>query len=717
MGSAVGQAGMAEGNQSNTPRQGKDLVLATLFGRFQLRASDGSEVVISNRRARALLAMLCLAKGETIDRDFLSKLLWAGRFEAHAKASLRQCLLELGKLLVACGKDVLDVSRTSVALRRDSILTDLDALEDALARADFTIATARLVAIGTKPILDQMEFGDGFGRWLGRYSADAEKRLCRAVEQALGELEQTGDSSTQARLLSAWSLRNHEVPATTVSGKASARTRIAVLPFHSVGVGGEQDYFTDGIVDELITTLGQVPQLLVAGRTSSFHFRGSELPSSLIAAELDVSHLIEGSVQRQGDRVRIHAHLISGETGFELWGARFDGTLDDVFAFQEQVAQAVTAAIGSALGIAMRPPQVPGMTHSAEAYDLYLQGRALSFKLFGGGVLDTAVALLEQAVAIDPAFAEAWLLLGEVHQLIGIYTACLDRPAESARMAASVAKALSLKPGLGQAYVLLGLHELTVGNFVGALDLAFKGYHLEPSNPAVAMRLGSYLLFCGRTTEGMRYIDEAIAQDPIDGRKFMLRCSGHLNLGNVATAIADGQRAVDLGFPSMWLAVAHAAAGQHDLAVEQYQQTRLLVNKSIFPPAGTAPMTPEVMDAYWQVAAKGVCSGKAEDREAYCRTLDYLHLTMHDNADMAIALPAVFMGYSEMFFKTIGQAVSLGNLGCLISLWANIEPIRQIWQHPEFIPFAQRIGMAAAWDKYGWPDLLPPPSNRSATFV
>ena len=417
-------------------------------------------------------------------------------------------------------------------------------------------------------------------------------------------------------------------------------------------------------------------------------------------------------MQRQGNRVRIHTHLVSGETGFELWGARFDGTLDDLFAFQEQVAQAITAAIGTALGVAMRPPQVPGMTHSAEAYDLYLQGRALSFKLFGNGVLDTAVALLEQAIVIDPEFAEAWLLLGEVHQLIGIYTACLDRPAESARMAASVARALALKPGLGQAYALLGLHEMTQGNFVGAIDLAFKGYHLEPANPQVAMRLGSYLLFCGRTTEGMRYIEEAIAQDPVDGRKFMLRCSGHLNLGDLPAAISDGQRAVDLGFPSIWLAVANATGGQHELAVEHYQQTRLLLNKTIFPPAGTAPMTPEVMDAYWLVAAKGVCSGKAEDRAAYCRTLDYLHLTMHDKGDMAIALPAVLMGYADMVFKVIGQTVSLGNMDCLISIWADIEPIRQIWQHPEFIAFAERVGMAAAWDKYGWPNLLPPPTNR-----
>jgi TolB-like protein/DNA-binding winged helix-turn-helix (wHTH) protein len=687
---------------------------ASLFGRFQLWSADGSEIVISNNRARALLAMLCLAKREAIDRDFLSKMLWHGRFEAHAKASLRQCLLEFGKLLRSRGTDILDVSRTTVSLHSGSIVTDLDRFEEAVKRADYSTATARLSAIGSKPILDQIDFGDAFNRWLSRYSADAERRLRDAVEGGLAALEQVGNGSARAQLSEAWSARNPTASAFFAPSKPSAANRIAVLPFQSIGATEGPDYFADGIVDELITTLGQVPQLLVAGRTSSFFFRGSALPPAQVAAKLGVLHLIEGSVQRQGDRVRIHAHLVSGETGFELWGAHFDGTLNDVFAFQERVAQAITAAIGNALGIAMRQPLVPGMTHSPEAYDLYLQGRSLSFKLFGNGVLDTAVALLEQAVAVDPDFAEAWLLLGEVHQLIGIYTACLDRPAESARMAASVARTLSIKPGLGQAYVLLGLHELTVGNFVGALDLAFKGYHLEPTNPAVAMRLGSYLLFCGRTTEGLRYIEEAIAQDPIDGRKYMLRCSGQLNRGDIAAAIADGQRAVDLGFPSMWLALANAAAGQRELAIDQYQQTRLLLNKTIFPPTGTMPMTPEVMDAYWLIAAKGVCSGKGEDREIYCCTLDYLHLTMHDSTDIAIALPAVFMGYADMFFKSIGQAVSLGNMGCLISLWADIEPIRQIWQHPEFIPFAQRIGMAAAWDKYGWPDLLPPPINLSA---
>jgi tetratricopeptide (TPR) repeat protein len=261
------------------------------------------------------------------------------------------------------------------------------------------------------------------------------------------------------------------------------------------------------------------------------------------------------------------------------------------------------------------------------------------------------------------------------------------------------------------------LHEFTRNNLVGSLDLAFKGYEVEPNNPAVTVRIGGLLLFCGLTRQGLHYLDMAIDQDPVDGRHYMVRSAGQLNLGKIDAAIADAQRCVDLGFPSIWLGVAHAAAGNHDVAVDFYQQTRLMINNSIPPPAGIAPMSPEVMDAYWLVAAKGVCSGVPEDRETYCRTLDFLHATMAEKEHLAITAPAVFMGYADLLFKTIGSRITLSNLACLMSIWADIDPIRQIWQHPEFIPFAQRIGMAAAWDKYGWPDLLPPPDNLPSGAV
>lgn len=641
---------------------------ATLMDAMRLYGSDGREILISNKRARAILAMLCLSGGEPIERDTLRKLLWPGRYPAQGKASLRQCLLDLGKLLAPLGPDVLVITRNCVALRAGAI------------EADLAGATAL-----ERPILTDLDLGEPFAQWV------AARRL------EIARSRPPGEAPTHAPLASV---------------RQPQRRGVAILPFRSASAAGDHEYFADGMADELITALSGVPGLQVAGRTSSFHFRASTLVPAQIAAQLGVSHLVEGSVQRQGEKVRIHAHLIDGTSGFELWGSRFDGVLDDIFELQEAVARGVTEALAGALGIALQPPVVGNLTHSKEAYDLYLQGRTLNARLFGDGVLTRAAELLEQALAIDPDFAEAWVLLGDVHQRMGIYLAGCDPGEASMRMASCVRRALAIKPELGHAYGLLALHEFTRNNIVGSLDLAFRGFEVEPNNPAVAVRIGGLLLFCGLTRRGMEFLDRAIDRDPADGRNYMVRSAGQLNLGRIDAAVADAQRCVDLGFPSVWLGVALAAAGEHERAVEAYQQTRYAIATSIPPPSGTGPMPPAMIDAYWQVAAKGVCSGNPEHRETYCRTLDFLHLSMQDKQHQAITLPAVFMGYAEMLFKTIGARITLQNLACLMSIWTEIDPMCRIWQHPEFIPFAQRIGMADAWEKYGWPDLLPMPSNR-----
>jgi TolB-like protein len=642
---------------------------ARLVGTFRLHQSDGSEIVISSRRARALLAILCLAFGEPVERDMLRKVLWPGRYPAQAKASLRQCLLDLGKLLAPLGTDVLVITRSTVALRAEAVMIDL---QD--------------VTASERPILTELDLGEPFAQWV-----------------AARQLE-----IVRSRMPSAT-----PPPEPLAAIRSASRGSVAILPFSSASASGDHEYFADGMVDELITALAAVPNLQVAGRTSSFLYRGSELPAPAIAAALRVSHMVEGSVQRQGEAVRIHAHLIDGASGFELWSSRFDGVLDNIFGLQEAVARGVTDALAGALGIALQPPVVGNLTQSKQAYDLYLQSRTLNARLFGDGVMTRAVELLEQAVAFDPEFAEAWVLLGDVHQRMGIYMAGCDPREASTKMAACVRKAMAIKPGLGHAYGLLALHEFTCNNIVGALDLAFKGYEVEPNNPVVLVRIGGLLLFCGLTQQGMAFLDEAIDRDPADGRNYMVRSAGQLNLGRIDAAVADAQRCVDLGFPSVFLGVALAAAGEHERAVEAYKQTRHAIANSIPPPTGTGPMPPAMIDAYWDVAAKGVCSGKPEDREAYCRTLDFLHLSMHDKEHQAITLPAVFMGYADMLFKTIGTRITLQNLACLMSIWTEIDPTCRIWQHLEFIPFAQSIGMADAWDKYGWPDLLPMPTNRA----
>ena len=282
------------------------------------------------------------------------------------------------------------------------------------------------------------------------------------------------------------------VVVTPVPGTAQRSARVAVLPFAAIGHDEPTDYFADGMADQLITTLGQVPQLAVAGRTSSFHFRNSDLDIRDIAAALRVGHLVEGSVQRQGKQVRISVRLIEGDSGFEQWAHRYDGSLDDIFALQESIAQAVTVALSTALDLDLDPPQVRGGTRNRKAYDLYLQGKALMARLFGDDVLRTAISLLEQAVEIDPQFAEAWATLGEAHQLVAVYTACLDRAAASACMAECARQAIAIMPEMGHPHSLLGIHAWTQNDIVGALDLAFKAHSLEPDNPAVVMRLGSF---------------------------------------------------------------------------------------------------------------------------------------------------------------------------------------------------------------------------------
>ncbi len=189
--------------------------------------------------------------------------------------------------------------------------------------------------------------------------------------------------------------------------------------------------------------------------------------------------------------------------------------------------------------------------------------------------------------------------------------------------------------------------------------------------------------------------------------------AAHFGRGELDDALKAAQRVVDLGWPSTYLALTSAALGNNDLAIEQYQLSKRLVNSVILPPVGSGTISDEAMDAYWLIGAKGICGGLEADRQSYGQVLKMMYATLHDKADMAICSPAIFTGNSEMVFKTFGHHLTPANITGLLVLWADIDPIRRVWQHPEFIPFAQRIGMAAAWDKYGWPDLLPPPSNRA----
>lgn len=699
---------MATNVDSHVGEQVALIARASLFGPFVLTDQGGAHITLSNRRARAVLAMLCLEPDQPVTREQLTRLLWPGRFEAQAKASLRQCLLELGKALEPLEQPLLSVSRERITLTNIRFRSDLADLEAALMAGRYEEAIQLLEMIGARRLLDDLNVGDAFADWLAARREQVSLRLQALVDRAVDDI---GDAALRKRLLNAWAVQQPTAVLPAVPEPSDSKTRIAVLPFKSLGSADGPDYFTDGMVDELITTLGQVPQLLVAGRISSFHFRDSTLTPAQIAGELGVTHLIEGSVQRHGEQVRIHVHLIAGDTGFELWGQRFDGSLDSIFRLQEDVAQAVTRALAAELKLEMATPLVHGMTHSKEAYDLYLQGKFLCGKIFGDGILENAIALLEQALALDPEFAECWVMLAEANQLRALYTRCDDRDAVALRMAECARRAIAISPTLAYPYCLLGLYHWTQRDIVGGLDLAFKAYELEPGNPAVCLRLGSFLVYCGLTRAAIPYVKAAIDQDPVDFRKYAPLWGVYLGLGDLQAARDTMQRTCDLGAPgSMWLGLTSAAMGEHDLAVEQYPLSKDQINAIIVAPAGTSQ---EAMDAYWVIAGKAVCSGKEEDRQTYWQLLEFLYATLPDKREHSIVNPALWIGHADLFFRAVDDHFDLANMFALLALWVDFDPIRQVWQHPDFMRFAERVGWVAAWDKYGWPDLLPAPGNRA----
>ena len=700
---------MDEAEISNSDTSTRTPMRARLFGAFALMTADGEEIPISNRRARALLGMLCLAPNETINRDHLSKLLWPGRFQAQARASLRQCLSDLGKTLDEHGGNVLDMDRSRLKLNKSAVQTDLSELKTLLAVGAYDDACERLTAIGSIPLLEQMNFGEAFADWLDTHRRSAEARLKAAVTHGLNVLAEHADTGAHDRLLAAWKIREPNA-GSTPSEHADA-VRIAVLPFRTLHDSDDQNYFADGVVDELITLLSKTPGILVAGRTSSFQFEQAEATASDIAKRLGVSHLLEGAVSRQGDELRININLTDGQTGFELWADGYNGNANNIFAFREKVARSVVQGLNKELLLPAHEPHIGTMTGNREAYNLYLQGRSLTLRAVGEGVIAKGIEFLKNALERDPEFSECWSALAEAYLYTAVFTPSLERVALAEQMADAARKAISLNPESAHARAMLGVHEFINHNPVAALDLAFEAHRLEPANVDVTVRLGSFLMYIGRTREAMPYIEAAIERDPVHGRTYIALCAGHLCLGEYDKAISAGQRMLDLGIPGFWLAVTQAAMGKHEEAVETYWNERVHLGTTIMRPPGMPPMDDAARDAYFKLAANGVCSGEKEKRDLYCQVLDGLHATMADPYDPSITFPAIWMGHCSLAMKIYREQMTLANMFGLMTLWSDSEPIRQVRLHPDFMSFAKDIGMVDAWEKYGWPDLLPRPEN------
>ena len=294
------------------------------------------------------------------------------------------------------------------------------------------------------------------------------------------------------------------------AGKAGAATpSIAVLPFANMSADKDQEYFSDGLAEEIINLLAQIPGLKVIARTSAFAFRGKEQDIRGIAEALGVTHVLEGSVRRAGERLRVTAQLIHAKDGAHLWSERFDRDLTDVFAIQDEIGKAISEALQVRLAPRARAVNI-------EAYENYLRGRHHVIRLTPEG-LEKGRECYEKALAIDPNFATAYSALAEYYHCLWIFG--IKSVAEVGPLEQSAAeKALALDPGNSEAHSLLG-------SMVRSFEYDWKSseaHHLkamerEPVWPWARFRYAAwYLLPLGRVDEALELSRLALETDPLN---------------------------------------------------------------------------------------------------------------------------------------------------------------------------------------------------------
>ena len=270
-------------------------------------------------------------------------------------------------------------------------------------------------------------------------------------------------------------------PKAPAPAAATGKTAIAVLPFTNLSADKEQEYFSDGLTEELLNVLAKNPKLQVTSRTSAFSFKGKEVDIKTIAEKLNVTHVLEGSVRKAGNQLRITAQLIEVATDSHLWSQTYDRQMENIFAVQDDIA----GSVAGALKVTLEGGQTPkAQQTNPEAYNAYLQGRYF-FDRRSKEDLEKAIGYYEQALQIDPNYARAWVGLSAVHsrQADSGYVP-VDEGYAKARKEAE--KALELDPNLAEAHARMGWIKRNYDwDWTGA-DAAYKrALELEPANADV----------------------------------------------------------------------------------------------------------------------------------------------------------------------------------------------------------------------------------------
>jgi TolB-like protein/class 3 adenylate cyclase/Flp pilus assembly protein TadD len=436
------------------------------------------------------------------------------------------------------------------------------------------------------------------------------------------------------------------------------RKSVAVLPFVNMSSDKENEYFSDGITEDLITALSKVAGLHVAARTSSFAFKGKNEDIQQIGEQLYVGAVLEGSVAKAGERVRITAQLINVEDGYHLWSERYDRDLKDVFAIRSEVAQTVanalqvTLAAGEREGIEQKP------TEDLEAYQLYLKARYAIEGLTSAGVKD-AIGYLREAVARDPNYALAHL--GMAYYYMNVTDGWMPAN-ESMPLSRDAAEtALRLDPSLAEAHTWLGVVHWWYDRDTEAARREFQtALAMQPNLSSAREWYSLFLLASGHTEEGLAESRRAVALDPLSPEANTWLGANLYFARRYEEAIevlrATSLRNPDLPYTRLWLSRAYARTGRFEQAI-----------------AVLSPLEMEDLVGAESKSALGRAHADAGNTEEATRALNHLRERMRDDYVSASFLAAVQLGLDD----TDGALASLAQAATEHSYyvpWWKVDP-------------------------------------------
>jgi TolB-like protein/Tfp pilus assembly protein PilF len=313
---------------------------------------------------------------------------------------------------------------------------------------------------------------------------------------------------------------------------AEVEKSIAVLPFVNMSSDEEQEYFSDGLSEELLNMLAKIPELRVAARTSSFSLKGKDLQIAEVGNILKVAHVLEGSVRKSGNQVRITTQLIKADDGYHMWSETYDRTLDNIFAIQDEIAREVVAQ----LKITLLGNSTPTRQVNPQAYTLFLQARHLA-RVGTADAMQRAVRLSKEAIAMDPDYPEPWLILAGLYNVLANIGE-ISLAESSVLRRSAVQKALDIDPNSAAAHASNGNVVLALDNNLAlAVQYFNRALQLDPGYTDILNQVAGFCFALGRTDQAIRLFEYAASRDPVNPNLYSALARAYTRVGRYEESV------------------------------------------------------------------------------------------------------------------------------------------------------------------------------------